>query len=82
MTNYLRTLEDMKSIRQVIESMGSERPALLRKDFLFDDYQIYEARANGADTILLIIAAFLGPNSNETESKKTLWYPIFQLFLS
>jgi len=43
-------LDHLQSVRKI-----SERP-LLRKDFMIEDYQIYQARAYGADCILAIVA--------------------------
>lgn len=47
---FCGSLDDLKLARSVVEI------PILRKDFVYDEFQIHEAKAAGADVILLIVA--------------------------
>jgi len=48
---FLGSLHDLETVRAAV------RLPVLRKDFILEDYQIYESVAAGADAVLLIVAA-------------------------
>ncbi|UCG54564.1 MAG: indole-3-glycerol phosphate synthase TrpC [Dehalococcoidia bacterium] len=43
-------------LKDIKNALSNQRIPLLRKDFITDPYQVYESRAYGADSLLLIVA--------------------------
>lgn len=71
----LSVLTEEKFFQGALNDLSAAREATdlpaLRKDFIVDGYQVYEARAAGADAVLLIVAALRAAQLQELQQQIT-----------
>jgi indole-3-glycerol phosphate synthase len=69
--HFQGSIEHLEAVGRVANPRGIP---VLRKEFIFDPYQVYEARAYGADAILLIVAMLTpGSLAELMELAKSFW---------
>jgi indole-3-glycerol phosphate synthase len=64
---FLGSLEDLRAVS------GAVSIPVLRKDFITTDYQVIEARAYGADIVLLIMACLTDDEAERLHTLATAW---------
>jgi indole-3-glycerol phosphate synthase len=69
--HFQGSLDHLQAVKTAVAPLGLP---VLRKDFLYDPYQLHEARAYGADAVLLIVAMLEPPLLRELlAAGRELW---------
>lgn len=73
--NYFRgSLTYLRDVRRALDAeLPDGRPSLLRKDFTIDPYEVLQARAYGADNVLLIVAMLETPLLRDLLAAAETW---------
>jgi indole-3-glycerol phosphate synthase len=73
---FMGSLEDLKSVKKTVKI------PVLRKDFIIDEYQVYESRACGADAFLLIVRILSPENLKKLikAGRKLKMEPLVEVF--